>query len=176
MFPVKYRRLALALPAFLAAPAMAGLLTGLLTGPPEGGYPEIATPPAPAFSIDKTIEIPSRPESNVRLGIDPATVTVESDGVVRYVAVARSISGDAVTAFYEGVRCTTAEVKMYARHFVDGGWRPVSDPKWQSLYDPGPQRTSLAIAKAGICQDASAGGSAPQIVQNLRNDLLRYRP
>jgi len=172
MLPVKYRRMALALSVALAAPAMAGLLNSA----PEGGYPEIETPPAPAFSIDKTIEIPQRPGGNIRLGIDPTTITVESDGVVRYVAVARSTSGDAITAFYEGIRCTTAEVKMYARHFADGGWRPVAEPKWQSLYDPAPQRTSLPIAKAGICQDASSGGSARQIVQNLQNDLLRYRP
>lgn len=172
MFPVKYRRIALALSVALAAPAMAGLLDIV----PEGGYPEIATPPAPAYSIDKTIDIAQRPGGNIRLGVDPATITVESDGVVRYVAVARSTNGDAITAFYEGVRCTTAEVKIYARHFADGDWRPVSDPKWQSLFDPGPQRTSLAIAKAGICQDASVGGSARQIVLNLQNDLLRYRP
>ncbi|MCZ2499070.1 hypothetical protein GN316_20125 [Xylophilus sp. Kf1] len=172
MFPADYRRLAAVLSFALSAPAMAGLLTGA----PEGGYPEIATPPPPAFSIDKTIDVALRPGGNVRLGIDPATVTVESDGVVRYVSVARSTSGDAITAIYEGVRCTTAEVKIYARHFADGGWRPVADPQWQSLYDPGPQRTSLPIAKSGICQDASAGGSARQIVQNLRNDTLRYRP
>ena len=168
----KARHLALALASLVAAPAFAGFFTIA----PEGGYPEITAPPPPAFSIDKTIGIAMKPGGSIALGIDPETITTESDGIVRYVAVARSTSGGAITAMYEGIRCATAEVKLYARHFADGGWRPVADPQWQSLYDPGPQATSLRIAKAGICQDAASGGSAPRIVLNLRNDLLRDSP
>jgi len=160
----------------LATLACAPAFAGILTGAPEGGYPELPTPPVPAFDANKTIAIALRPDSNIAMGIDPATITVESDGIVRYVSVARSTTGNAVTATYEGIRCTTAEVKLYARHSIDGGWRPVAEPKWQSLYDAGPARYSLPIAKAGICRDASAGGSAPQIVLNLRSDLLRLAP
>ena len=156
----------------LAGPALAGLLNG----EPEGGYPENPTPTAPAFDVAKAIPIALSASSSIAMGIDPATITVESDGIVRYVAIARSTAGNAVTATYEGIRCATAEVKVYARHYPDSGWRDVTEPKWQSLYDNGPMRYSMPIAKAGICRDASSGGSAAQIVLNLRNDLLRLNP
>lgn len=169
---VDFRRVASLALVMATAPAMAGLFSDA----PEGGYPELPVQPAPSFNADKTIAIDLRPGSGIALGIDPATITVESDGIVRYVAVARSTGGTAVTAMYEGVRCSTAEVKVYARSYGDGAWRPVDEPKWQSLYDAGPSRTSLPIARAGVCQDASSGGTPRKIVQNLSNDVLRTSP
>ncbi|MES2186539.1 MAG: CNP1-like family protein [Pseudomonadota bacterium] len=149
---------------------------GVLMGPPEGGYKEDAAPPPPAYSIDKTIPIELPPGSNLSFGVDPETVTLGADGIVRYVVVARSTAGSAVSASYEGIRCASAEVKVYARHYTDGNWRPVAEPVWQSLYDAAPSRASLPIAKAGACQDASPNGSPRQIIQDLKGNALYRRP
>ena len=50
----------------------------------------------------------------VKVGIDPSTIMVGGDGVVRYVAVMTNSSGTS-NAMYEGIRCLTGEVKTYAR-------------------------------------------------------------
>lgn len=148
----------------------------LLVDPPEGGYREDATPAPPAFDARRTIGISTPINTAVSVGVDPATITLGRDGVVRYVATTRSLSGGAVSAIYEGVRCATAQVKVYARHFAEGEWRPIDEPKWQSLYDAGPSRYSLPIATAGICRESAPNGSAEQIVKDLRTPSLTLSP
>ena len=53
---------------------------------------------------------------------------------MRYVVVATSTSG-AVNAIYEGIRCNTGEVKVYARHNPDSGWKPARAAEWRPLHD-----------------------------------------
>jgi len=156
----------------LASPATAGLLVGV----PEGGYPELPTPPAPTFDPERIITIEDKIGSAIVMGVDPATISSDSDGVVRYVSIARTRNGSTMTATYEGVRCASAEVKLYARHYTDGVWRPVAEPQWQSLYDGGAPQQSLKIAKAGICQDAAPGGTSRRIIDTLRNEMTRRGP
>jgi len=167
------RLVAMALVSLTAAgPAFAGLLSGA----PEGGYPELPVQAAPRFNPDKLITIDDTTGNAIVIGIDPATISSDSDGVVRYVSVARTRNGSAMTAMYEGIRCATAEVKLYARHFTDGDWKPVNEPVWQSLSDGGAPRQSMKIAKAGICQDAAPGGTNRRIIEVLQNDLMRRGP
>jgi hypothetical protein len=87
---------------------------------------------------------------SLKIGVDPATVSVGDDGVVRYVVVMRNAAGS-VTAAYEGVRCTTDEVKTYARSNGMGGWTTVADPQWKSLTDNMPSRHAHAITRQGAC-------------------------
>ena len=169
----------------VAALAGAALLLGsmaagaALLDPPEGGYKEDATPPPPAFNLDKLIPIPMPvTAATLTLWMDPATLTLGQDSVVRYVYVVRSPSGN-YSAIYEGIRCATGEVKVYARHFTDGGWRPVAEPKWQSLFDQVVGRYSMPIAKAGVCRDAAPNGSVRRILMDLRggdNTQIDRRP
>ncbi|XAH22540.1 CNP1-like family protein [Xylophilus sp. GW821-FHT01B05] len=154
----------------LAGPATAGLLMDSENQPPE-----LPTPPAPDFRTTQLLPIPMTGATTIRIGVDPSTITIGKDGIVRYVAVASSATGNATSAMYEGIRCSTAEVKLYARHYADSGWRPVEEPSWVSLYE-GRVRYSLAIAKAGVCQDASANGSPAQIIRSMRNDPLYTTP
>jgi len=153
-----------------AAPATAGLLTD-----DDKPLPEEPAPAAPDFSTRQLIAVPMPPGMGIRMGIDPATIQVGKDGVVRYVAVATSASGEATSAMYEGIRCSNGQVKLYARHYADGGWRPVEDPTWVSLYESR-VRYSLAIAKAGVCQDAAANGNASKIIRDMRSDPLYPTP
>jgi len=76
------------------------------------------TPPA-SFSLDKVRTFRLEQTTTMEFGIEPTTLQVGSDGVIRYVFVARSASG-ALNVLYEGVRCQTAETRIYAR------WDPAS--------------------------------------------------
>jgi hypothetical protein len=156
----------------VAGPAVAALFGG----PPEGGYTELPVQAPPVFNPDKIITIDDKIGSAIVMGVDPATISSDTDGVVRYVSVAKTRNGSTMTAMYEGIRCATAEVKLYARHFTDGDWKPVQEPRWQSLYDSGSPQQSMKIAKAGICQDAAPGGTSRRIVDVLQNDLMRRGP
>jgi hypothetical protein len=115
--------------------------------------------------LDRLIRI-EIPGSTLRFGVDPASVVLTSDGIVRYVVVATSSSG-AVNAFYEGIRCSTAETRLYARHNPDRGWVPVKDGLWRSLYETRPSGHSLVIARTGACVGGAPNQSAAQIVKDL---------
>jgi hypothetical protein len=128
-------------------------------------WKEVEAPPPAPLRLDRLIRI-EIPESTLRFGVDPASVALTSDGIVRYVVVATSSSG-AVNAFYEGIRCSTAETRLYARHNPDSGWVPVKDSLWRSLYETRPSRYSLVIARTGACNGNAPNQSAAQIVRDL---------
>lgn len=130
-------------------------------------WKENQAPTPPAFSADRLIEIDVAKFSNLRFGIDPHTISLTPDGVVRYVVVANSNTG-ARNALYEGIRCVTGEVKVYARH-TGQDWNLAAEPKWRALQDPlQPSRHSLSLARNGLCLGASPNGSTQQMVRDLR--------
>ena len=104
--------------------------------------------------------------TSLQWGVDPASVQVGDDGVVRYVVVATSASGT-VNAIYEGIHCSKGEVKVYARHNPDTGWTP-SKADWQSLHERQHTRHSLVIARTGACIGQAPAGNATQVVRALR--------
>ncbi len=133
-------------------------------------WKENQVPTPPAFSADRLIDIDVAKFSNLRFGIDPNTISLTPDGVVRYVVVANSSTG-ARNALYEGIRCVTGEVKVYARH-TGQDWNLTTDPTWRALQDPGqPSRHSLSLARNGLCLGASPNGSVQQMVRDLRSPV-----
>lgn len=61
--------------------------------------------------------------------VDPASVSVGQDGIVRYTLVARSSSG-ATNVSYGGMRCETYESKTYAFGRSDGTWVQARNQQW----------------------------------------------
>ena len=114
---------------------------------------EVEAPPAPALNLQGLIPLEVA-GSALRFGVDPSSITVGGDGIVRYVVVATSSSG-VVNGIYEGIRCDNGQVKVYARHNATGGWLVLKDPKWRPV---GEQRYSDVIARSGACMGAAARG------------------
>ena len=67
-----------------------------------------------------------------RFYVDPASVSVGKDGVVRYTAVLKA-GGGALNVTFEGMRCETREHKIYALGRNDGTWTRARNPKWERL-------------------------------------------
>ena len=134
--------------------------------PSDPDWKEVDAPPPPALRTQGLIPL-EMPGSALRFGVDPASVTLGADGVVRYVVVASSSTG-AVNAMYEGVRCSSGDVKVYARHNPDSGWVPVRNGDWQALSQRQNSRHSLVIARTGACIGNAPNRSVQQIVRDLR--------
>lgn len=111
------------------------------------------------------------PYVTLRFGVDPATLTITDDGVIRYVMVAQSLGGSGTfSAMYEGIRCAAGEFKTYARFNASGQWAPVSNPQWRPLNDNNTSKHALALARQGACDGRSARARSVQsIVSALKN-------
>ena len=86
----------------------------------------------PAYPVAaRLIEFEKTSAADFRYFIDPQTLSVDKDGVVRYVLVARSSNG-VQNVTYEGLRCETAEYRFYAFGRADGAWSR-SRTDWRAL-------------------------------------------
>lgn len=132
-------------------------------------WQESPVPPPPAFSESRLVPIEMPPYLSLKFGVDPATIAITGDGVVRYVVVASNRAGGATNAFYEGVRCATGEMKSYA-HFASGNWETNKDPDWlpmralKSSY-------SLALATQALCRGGAPRETAREMMSYLKNPI-----
>lgn len=125
----------------------------------DADWKESDAPPPPAFNKDKLIPIEMPKYVSLRFGIDPATLTLTADGIVRYVVVAVN-AGGSINAMYEGIRCATGEVKTYARYTSSGHWSLVPEPQWKKLNDKLPSKHAMALASQGVCDGPSTSASS----------------
>ena len=166
-----------------AALLATGLLACATLSHAQYREPEVwveAPVPAPTdWKLERVVEFTLGSASTpLRFGIDPLTLSVGSDGVVRYVFVARSPSG-AVNALFEGIRCKTAEVRVYARWDPDGKrWLPglSGDGAWQALDNRGATRRAMQVARGGVCDGAAPNRSPELILDMLRNGRKDLKP
>ncbi|MDB5733059.1 MAG: hypothetical protein JWQ03_2954 [Variovorax sp.] len=131
-------------------------------------WKESDAPPPPAFNMNRLLPVDPPAHMTLRYGIDPASIAVTGDGVVRYVIVASSPHG-AVNAFYEGVRCATGEMKTYARYTGDA-WHTVSDPDWKRIKDMTSRHTS-ELASQALCRGQAPRASVDDMVRHLKQPI-----
>ena len=131
-------------------------------------WKETDAPTAPAFSTSQLLPIEMPSYVSLKFGVDPATLSITPDGIVRYVMVATN-AGGSVNAMYEGIRCATGEVKTYARANASGAWSYVKEPVWRNLTDNMPSKHAMALARQGACDGRSAAASSTaDIVKALK--------
>ena len=160
------------MPRRILALALAFAASAIAQVPPDHpDWKEIDAPLPPALRTQGLIPLEVSGNS-MRFGVDPASVTVGTDSVVRYVVVATSPSGT-VNGMYEGIRCSTGEVKIYARHNPDSGWVPAKGSDWRELRTTPNSRYSLEVARSGACLGRAPNGSAVQIVNDLKAPIDR---
>lgn len=161
------RHLQLALKSWLIV-GMACCIPGAQAQNPtdDPDWKETEAPAPPKFDPKRRIAIDMPPYVSMEFGVDPSTLVITPDGIVRYVMVAVNPSG-AVTAFYEGIRCATGEIKSYARANANGVWTLVKEPQWRGLNDRQPSKHARALAIQGACEGNSSARSAADIVRRL---------
>jgi len=85
-----------------------------------------------------------------RFLLDPASLSVGHDGVVRYVLLVET-PGGASNMTYEGLRCSTREKRIYASARRDGSWSPSRNEAWEKIRDIPPNRQHAALFLDYLC-------------------------
>ncbi len=87
-------------------------------------------PPYPDFN--NLIPVTVQTSADYQHAVDPESISIGDDGVVRFTLVSRSSAG-AMNISYEGIRCETNERKLYAIGRDDKTWSKPRTSEWQSL-------------------------------------------
>lgn len=86
--------------------------------------------------------------------IDSESITVGSDGVVRYTLLVTSASG-AKNVSYEGLRCDSAERQLYAFGRQDKTWSRARKAQWVKLQNPDLNRQHAALYFEYLCPNGT---------------------
>lgn len=99
--------------------------------------------------------------------IDTKSLTLGSDGVIRYTLVAVSDAG-ARNVSYEGIRCATYERKLYAFGQSDGNWSRSRRDQWERINSNASNRQHAALAKDYFCEEKTVAGTAEDMITRIR--------
>jgi hypothetical protein len=133
----------------------------------EKSWKEIAVQ-LPAAPLDENLmPFDVGPTVTLASAIDAKSLSIGTDGVVRYTLVTKS-AGGAKNVSYEGIRCQSKEKKLYAFGHADGSWGRSRRDGWEPLKSDsiGPQQ--VALASDYFCRDGTIAGSVPEILQRMR--------
>lgn len=158
---------------------------------------DAVTFPAPPVDRDAVpFDVGGRDESPLRFAIDPKSVSIGKDNVVRYTVLITSKTG-ARNVNYEGLRCDTAERRIYAtlrndtnqwvgNRAVDmnetanaesasmNAYKPATD--WQRVGNGGPTDYASALMRSYFCdvRSVAGDGKASTLVRRLGGQGGRY--
>lgn len=99
--------------------------------------------------------------------IDEKSLTLADDGVVRFTLLVRA-AGGAQNVSYEGIRCETAERKLYAIGRNDREWIRPRASDWQRISDNGYNRQYALLAMDFFCPRGTILPNREGIVRSLR--------
>jgi hypothetical protein len=103
-----------------------------------------------------------------RFFIDGATLSVGTDGVVRYVLLVLTPQG-VRNVTYEGMRCETRERRIYASGRQDGSWSKARKNEWVRIQDAYANRQHAALFLEYFCPI----GNIVQDAAEARNALVK---
>jgi len=116
---------------------------------------------------DRLVEFYVSASTSFRFFIDPHSLTVGDDGVVRYVLVARSSSG-VDNVWFEGIRCKSAELKRYATGRSDGTWAARRGAQWAAIDPRTMNRQHQALQREYFCPHNLPIATAAEGIDALR--------
>jgi hypothetical protein len=123
-------------------------------------------PPLPQDSSLLPFEVSGN--TPLQFAIDRNSLTVGTDGVVRYTVVVTSPSG-ARNVNYEGIRCDTYEWRLYAGLNADhDGWDTTVANEFSRIENGALNAYHAALYQDYLCANKIPTGNAKQIVENIR--------
>lgn len=151
----------------LALSATAGAQGLFSDSDPDWQEGEYTLPPPPSEDSLKPFEVSATTPN--RFFIDERSVSMGRDGVVRYVLVVRSPSG-AENVTFEGIRCATAERRLYASGRKSGEWTPMKVSEWQPIGDNTYNRPRAALAYEYFCDGRVAPRDTAHALRRFKGE------
>ena len=164
----------------LRAGVLAALALGCIAQPAAAQRKALFEEAAPVEWKEAELRLPAYPSSadlipvdvrsptSTRFFIDARSLSLAEDGVIRYTLVVRG-AGGAENVSFEGIRCATAERRLYALGRA-GEWVPARSDAWRLIEDNAFNRQHAVLAKEYFCPPGAARPSLPEILDLLRKD------
>lgn len=133
---------------------------------PEWKEAALELPPLPAEADLMPFSV--SPGASSAFFVDGRSLRLGSDGIVRYTLLVRA-AGGAENLSYEGVRCETAERKLYAMGRGRSEWVRPRNAEWQRIADNSLNRQHAVLAKEFFCPPGAALPTRDEILRLLRN-------
>ncbi|MCH8620173.1 CNP1-like family protein [Undibacterium sp. TS12] len=111
---------------------------------------------------------------NQSFAIDTKSLSVAADGTIRYTLVATSSAG-AKNISYEGLRCQTYEVKLYAFGRPDGAWSRSRRNQWEAISNRGLNKQHSTLYSEYFCEGHTIAGKAEVLLEKLRGKKSPWR-
>jgi hypothetical protein len=126
-------------------------------------------PELPAYpEDDRLLELPaSLPGYDFHVFIDPDSLYVGGDRVVRYTLVILSSSG-VRNISYEGLHCGKREYRRYAYGSGDA-WFPIQASPWQRVRDSGMDHYRHVLYWDYLCNPSRTNLDATAMLRSIRN-------
>lgn len=151
------------LATFLASPLAIAAENG--EGAPEWKEVEVALPAMP--EAKSLIEVYVSAASTNHFFVDPASLSVGEDGVVRYVVSVKSPSG-ASSVNFEGMRCDSRERRLYAFGRGDNTWSRARNSAWTRISNAGANRYPYVLMREYFCPGGVAIRNAAEGLDALK--------
>jgi len=135
----------------------------------EKAWKEIAVQMPAAPLDDNLVKFDVGPTSTQAYSIDAKSLSIGSDGVVRYTLVAKS-PGGARNVSYEGIRCQSKEKKLYAFGHADGSWGRARRDGWEPIFGNQVNQQQATLASDFFCRDGAIAGKASDILERMRKN------
>ncbi len=128
---------------------------------------EVTIPPITKDSDFRILDV-TEADARYRYFLAESSITRGTDNVMRYVVAV--VSGNGVrNVFYEGLRCETDEIKIYAYASKRGTFRPASNTRWRPVQNKGVRAYQDFLTQGIICDTDGFAWPA----EKARQALLR---
>jgi len=125
-------------------------------------------PPAPDPAAQMPFYVSAATDN--RFTIDRKSLSVDTDGVVRYVLTIAT-SGGARNVTYEGMRCETREYRIYASGRLDGAWSKSRINEWTRIKDVVANRHHAALFLEYFCPGGVIVATAAEALDALQRGV-----
>lgn len=99
--------------------------------------------------------------------IDPLSLHVDKEGIVRYTMVVKT-SGGATNISFEGIRCDTRQFRLFAIGRSDGIWSRARTSEWREIENKVVNRHHAALNRDYLCPGGSMIADAAEGIKALR--------
>ena len=107
--------------------------------------------------------------------VDAKSLSIGSDGVMRYALIAKSTDG-VLNISFEGIRCADRQYRIYAFGRVDNTWSEARNSKWQAIRSDTRNPQRAVLYSDYFCPFAAPVTSVEQAVRVLRSGGTRATP